>query len=187
MALAIKRAVVFIFNNFTYTFGGDLFVQLFGGPIGARITMAVARLVMQEWKEQYDKILERSGIEELLSGLYVDDGRAYQRKLRWGERFCENLKKFIFNVDVENADKLDRVDREQLTRQEVLRAMNSVNKDLSFTMELCSDFPDKKLPTLSFSLFMGENGIESTYFEKEMKNQILMMERTGTDNGNNDK
>ena len=56
--------------------------------------------------------------------------------------------------------------------------MNSVNKDLEFTMELCTDFEDSKLPTLSFSLYMGETGIEHTYFEKSMKNQVLVMERS---------
>ena len=42
MALAMERAVVFFFLNFTYTFAGETFVQTFGGPIGARITMACA-------------------------------------------------------------------------------------------------------------------------------------------------
>ena len=41
--------------------------------------MAVAELVMQCWKEDYDKILENSGIDELLSGLYVDDGKIPQK------------------------------------------------------------------------------------------------------------
>ena len=56
--------------------------------------------------------------------------------------------------------------------------MNDVNKDLEFTMELCSDFIDKKLPTLSFSLYITDEGIQHTYFEKNMKNQTLVMERS---------
>ena len=56
--------------------------------------------------------------------------------------------------------------------------MNSISKDLEFTMELCEDFEDQKLPTLSFSLYLGEDGIEHTYFEKTMKNQTLLMERS---------
>ena len=85
MGFAMEVAVCFFFRNFTYTFGGDIYVQVFGGPIGARITMAVAKLVMQDWKDHYDQILENSGITELLTGLYVDDGRTFQRKLKWGE------------------------------------------------------------------------------------------------------
>ena len=178
IALAMECAVVFFFKNFTYTFGGEIFLQTSGGPIGARLTMAVARLVMQEWKCNYTKILENSQIEELLSGLYVDDGRAYQRKLRLGERFNLAQRKFTYDADDEKSDVENNIERNELTRREVLKAMNSISKDLEFTMELCEDFEDLKLPTLSFSLFIGERGIEHTYFEKHMKNQTLLMERS---------
>ena len=47
MGLAVELAVVFFFKNFCYTFGGKKFIQIDGGPIGARLTMAVAQIVMQ--------------------------------------------------------------------------------------------------------------------------------------------
>ena len=46
-----------IFENFSYQFGGETYQQLEGGPIGARVTMAAARLVLQSWGEQYMNIL----------------------------------------------------------------------------------------------------------------------------------
>ena len=178
LALAIERAVVFFFRNFVYTFGGEIFLQLKGGPIGARVTMAVSKLVMEEWKIEFNKILKGSEIEELLSGNYVDDGRSYQRKLNWGERFDSALNRIVWDKEKEKVDEKENVDRTELTRKEMLRAMNSVSSDLSFTMEVCNDFDNLRLPTLSFSLFIGEKGIEHTYFEKSMKNQTLVMERS---------
>ena len=56
--------------------------------------------------------------------------------------------------------------------------MNSVNSDLEFTMELCTDFADNRLPTLSFAMFMTEDKIEHTYYEKVMKNQTLIVQRS---------
>ena len=53
-----------------------------------------------------------------------------------------------------------------------------INDDLEFTMELCKDFHDEKLPTLSFAIFAGKNGLKHTYYEKPMRNQILIMERS---------
>ena len=70
------------------------------------------------------------------------------------------------------------ISRNELTRREVQIGMNSVNKDLRFTMELSSDFPDNRLPTLSFSLWEGENSLKHSYFEKGMRNQTLVVERT---------
>ena len=65
-------------------------------------------------------------------------------------------------------------DKAELTRREVLKAMNSVSQDLSITIELCDDFEDRKVPTLSFSIFFGEKGDEHTYFEKPIKNQVYL-------------
>ena len=59
-----------IFENFTYQFGEDIFVQMSGGPIGAGVTMAAARIVMQHWSRSYRDILLRSGLRLTdLSGL----------------------------------------------------------------------------------------------------------------------
>ena len=163
MGLAMEVAVVFFFNNFTYTFANEIFLQMFGGPIGARLTMAVARLVMQTWKEDYSKILNRSQIHELLSGLYVDDGRSLHRKLFLGERFSEKLQKFVRTDETEKIDIESGITRDELTRKEILVSMNSVNPDLQFTMELCRDFGDGRLPTLSFSIWPGKDGVEHSF------------------------
>ena len=47
MSILLEISVRFFFQNFVYTFGNQAFLQSSGGPIGARITMAAARLVMQ--------------------------------------------------------------------------------------------------------------------------------------------
>ena len=51
----------FLFQNFTSQFGGKTFLQMSGGPIGARVTMAAARIVMNSWARQYSGVLIRSG------------------------------------------------------------------------------------------------------------------------------
>ena len=52
-----------IFENFIYKFGGKLYRQGSGGPIGARVTMAASRLVMIDWGEEYSSALKRSRME----------------------------------------------------------------------------------------------------------------------------
>ena len=161
-----------------YNFGGETFLQLFGGPIGARLTMAIARLVMQQWREDFEPILERSNIVEYLKALYVDDGRSVQRKLFLGERFVEKEKRIVYSEENKIIDLERNVSREELTREEMIKTMNSVNPDLKFTMELVTDFEENRLPTLSFTMWPGERKIFHSYFEKSMKNQVLMMEKS---------
>ena len=54
-----------IFENFMYTFGGQNFLQLSGGPIETRVTMVAARIVIQDWSEQYSRILIIAKLEIL--------------------------------------------------------------------------------------------------------------------------
>ena len=178
MGLAMELAVTFFFKNFCYTFGGKKFVQMDGGPIGARVTMAVARIVMQYWKDKFNFVLKNSNIEELLSGLYVDDGRSVQRLLSYGERYVHDLKMFKVDDDKAIEDIDSEIDRVELTRIEVLKAMNDICEDLEFTMELDRDFEDNKLPTLSFTLYTNSEGLSHSYYEKSMKNQTLVMSRS---------
>ena len=84
LGAALEIAVRWFFKNFTYTFGGRLYLQNGGGPIGARLTMCVAKLVLQQWKEEFSMILKDSNISELLSKIYVDDNRCLVEKIRFG-------------------------------------------------------------------------------------------------------
>ena len=93
MAMLLEISVKFFFRSFVYTFGGDCYIQVDGGPIGARLTMSVARLVLQDWYEDFQSILSCSNITKHLQGLYVDDGRTITDILQLGTRFDpENIK-----------------------------------------------------------------------------------------------
>ena len=59
-----------------------------------------------------------------------------------------------------------------------LPAMNSVNQDLKFTTEAPEDFEKKRLPTLDFMIWMIDGILYHTYFEKPMKTQFTVMQRS---------
>ena len=109
---------------------------------------------------------------------YVDDGRSFIRLLELGNRFEKSLNKIVFKADALKEDTTRGISKFDLTKEQILLAMNSVNRDLEFTMETHRDFSNGRLPTLSFSLWPGQRKIHYSYFEKEMRNQVLEMERT---------
>ena len=49
LSRATEIAVRTIWRNFKYVFGGDVYLQSHGGPIGARVSMACSRLIIQDW------------------------------------------------------------------------------------------------------------------------------------------
>ena len=93
---ALEIAIIFFFQNFAYSFGGEIFVQMFGGPIGARLTMCVARIVMQNWRDNFAELLKKSNIKEKMSKIYVDDNRCIVERLKLGWRYAPSEKKFMY-------------------------------------------------------------------------------------------
>ena len=60
-----------------------------------------------------------------------------------------------------------------------LGAMNAINPDLVFTVEVPGDFPDKMLPTLDFKIWFERNFmINHTYYQKDMKTPFVIMNKS---------
>lgn len=85
-----------MFENFLYSFNNKIYIQCYGGPIGARVTMGAARLVINDWGERYSEIMLRSEIKMYLRALYVDDVRQGTSRIRHGVRFEETESKFVY-------------------------------------------------------------------------------------------
>ena len=169
---ALEIAVKYFFSNFTYTFGGEVYLQSFGGPIGARVTMCIARIVMQEWSDEFEKLLKKNCIDEKMRGIYVDDGRMIIRKLKKGIRFDEKESCFNFKESWFDEDNSSDDSSEMRTEREMRKAMCSVSTDLVFTTETEFEFQNGRLPTLSFELLSELSGLRHSYFEKSMRTQI---------------
>ena len=86
IAVSLYLGIKESFTNYIYTFGGQNYKQMSGGPIGSRLTMACARVIMVRWGRKFKGALEGSGIKMLFGKFYVDDIRIITRLLRNGER-----------------------------------------------------------------------------------------------------
>ena len=171
-------AIRVLWENYCYNFGGRTYQQSEGGPIGQRPTMAASRLVMEEYFEIYSKILTGAGAKITLLKVYVDDGRQVSTVLKKGMRFEEKKMEFVWNKEAEEEDIMKEKqgeNKDSFMARLCLPAMNAINPDLTFTVEVPSDFKDERLPTLDFSLWMsGDGQLRHSYFEKEMKTQKMI-------------
>ena len=132
----MEVAVGFFFKNFTYTFGGKKYLHLTGGPIGARLTMCVSRLVMQDWHENFIPRLKASKLFEHLGGLYVDDGRNLLDILPLGCKYVPELGAIECSDIWEKENQEKGISRKENTKIEIQRLMNDINPDLKFTTEV---------------------------------------------------
>ena len=81
---------------------------------------------MQNWKDEFNIIRKNLDVEDLLHGLYVDDGSALHRKSKHGERYNHVERKFMVDTETEQLDKENRIELNELTRLEELKAKNAI-------------------------------------------------------------
>ena len=178
IGLVAEIGVRILWDNYCYDFGGETHLQQEGGPIGQRPTMAAARIVMNDFFEEYERILRGAKLQITLLKVYVDDGRQVTSLLDRGMRYNKETKEFTWTAEAEEEDREKEEngeDDDMFMARLCLPVMNSINEDLTFTAEVAGDFPTKKLPTLDFNLWMKEDlSLSHSYFEKEMKSQILL-------------
>ena len=87
--------------------------------------------------------------------------------MRPGLRFVEEKSEFVFRHEWIEED--ERIGDKERTMREVLKAMNSVNMYLKFTMEHESDFKNGRLPALSFEVWSEKEGVRHSYYEKRLE------------------
>ena len=93
--------------------------------------------------------------------------------LKLGVRFDEKLKILIFDEKWLIEDEKNGRSAQKRTEEEIRNAMNSVSPDLIFTTETENDFPNGRLPTLSFQMWSESDGLRHSFYEKDMRSQIL--------------
>ena len=86
ISMVVEIAIITLWQNYCYDFGGETHLQKEGGPIGQRPTMAASRLVVQDFMEEYKKILSKAGLDIPLLKVYVDDGRQVTSIMKKGNR-----------------------------------------------------------------------------------------------------
>ena len=121
-----------IFQNFCYKFGGKTFQQQAGGPIGARVTMCAARMVMASWARDYGMILFKAGLKVPLLTGYVDDGRQGGTTLRKGMAFDVESKQFAWSKEQHEIDLEENLPNNIRMARRCLPAMNSINKSINY-------------------------------------------------------
>ena len=147
-----------LWDNFSYRFCKKIYHQKSEGPIGARITMACSRLVMQQWGESYTNILLRSNIKLRLFGNYVDDIRQGTNIIPKGCRYVKLGDIIEFRQEWKEQDELEDLSDLKRMGNVCKEVMNEINPTLKFTIESEEDFPNNRLQTPNFETWTNPDG-----------------------------
>ena len=175
MSEVLKLAVETMYDTHMYSFGGTVYKQTEGGPIGLRSTCAVARVIMSRWDMKWKERLAMNNIQLETDARYVDDGRAILFSLRPGWRWIGSG--LWFRADWEQEDK--ELSGLEITKRALYGSMQDLTGCLSFTVETSEDFPDGWLPTLDMKLrITSDNIIQYTFYEKPTSSRVCVQAKT---------
>ena len=164
LATVVSIATEQMFKHHFYTFGGEIFHQQEGGPIGLRGTCAVARVCMQMFDMKWKRKVENLRIKIRLLKRYMDDSRVILPPIKPGWRAVGSEVRFCMAWQEEDRN----LSGAEITKRVLLETMKDVESYLSFTGEIGEEFEDGWLPTLDTNLKVdNKNRILFKYYEKE--------------------
>ena len=172
----VEIATKAMFQLHFYTFGGRLFHQRGGGPIGLRGTCSISRVVMQMFDMRWKNVLLEHGITTWLLARYMDDARAFLQPFQPGWRFSSQGLEFCQRWA--NEDK--SLSGTEITKRILAGTMTGVEQFLEFTFETCEDEGfGGWLPTLDSKLRVEENNqVSYQYYEKETCSKSTVQAKT---------
>ena len=120
-----------MFSTHIYTFGGKLYRQAKGGPIGLRGTCALARVIMNVWDNMWEEQLRKVNIEWEDYFRYMDDGRIFLHPVKRGWRWEDGDLKYREEWKEEDKDLTSL----EVTRKVIHGSLQGVLNFLKFTTE----------------------------------------------------
>ena len=188
LGACLAIAVKYVFSSHLYTFGGKVMRQEDGGPIGLRLTCALAKLRMAVWARSFIKEAQEAGCRLYMAKGYEDDLRFWLDKLELGTRWTGQT--LAWREEWEEEDIQEGVTRERVTARELNKLMNQVSGDIEMTVEIEEDFMDKHIPTLDTKMcikYFKEEGVEVpqvvySFFKKPTSSKLCMLETSAQPN-----
>ena len=154
IAEALARMVGIFCETQTYTFGGEIYRQLKGLPIGPRLTCAIARIVMSKFDSMMTKRLSELRLKVNLLIRYMDDIRKLLQAIKSGTVYKDGKLGYCREKDILDRSKSD----ERITADLLLEIMNELLPGIQFTAEIGEEFPGEwGLPTLDTVMRVSED------------------------------
>ena len=100
-----------------------------------------------------------------------------------GMRYDAETRQFMYSKEAEVED-MAKKDQGESENQRMARVcnpcMDAINPDLKFTTESQEDFTNERLPNLDFEIWLKEDKIYHSYYQKPVRTPLVIMERSAS-------
>ena len=167
-----------VMGNHAYSFNGINKLQLEGGPIGLKLSGALAKVVMLSWSRRF-RSLTASALNNFFFDLYmllfyVDDTMVATEELEPGSRYIkEEGKVRVVEEEIEG----DRLVAGDLRTAKVLAEIaNDIFNYLQFTVDCPTTNTSGWMPLLAAEVRVAaDNTIDYRFYEKPISSRYVMM------------
>ena len=178
LARVIQIMVLILMTTHSYRFGGKLYKQKTGAPIGLRASACLAKILMAEWDMVWAKTQQQFRLKVQLLYRYVDDIRVYLFPINLGWIWSKDGWTWSTPNDNDQSDIIEH------TKQQLKKSFEAVFDFLKFTTEDGNEYSDGMLPTLDFkTLTMSDGIIKFEFFQKAMENNRVLDRTTALSKG----
>ena len=178
-ALLLELLVVKVMGNHCYSVNGVNKVQLEGGPIGLKLSGALAKVVMLSWSRRFKTtttvaLSDFAYFNLYMLLFYVDDTGVAVEELEPGCRYIEAEGKV--RVVEEEVDGDRNVPGDLRTALVLASVANSIFDYIQFTVDCPSNYASGWMPLLASQVRVAaDNTLDYLFFEKEISSKYVMM------------
>ena len=179
LAMLLEVLIKKVMGNHAYSFNGINKLQLEGGPIGLKLSGAIAKIVMLSWSRRFmattsAALSSFTNFDLYLLLFYVDDTMAATEELEPGCRYVKEERRVKV---VEEEIEADRQVAGDLRTAKVLADIaNDIFYYIQFTVDCPSANVSGWMPLLATEVRVAaDNTIDYRFYEKPISSKYVMM------------
>ena len=181
IGMVVEVAILIVTRNHHYRFGGNMYRQEEGLPIGSRLTGSIARICTDQWSRGMDLVLEENLVKRYLKEKYVDDVNLVVEAVGLGVRWKEGTLRWT--QECEDQDRNQGRTHDSVTTQVLVEMANSVDPNITFTGEGADDHEGGRVPMLDLKVWRsvgpgGEELLRHCYYEKPITSKMMVMAKS---------
>ena len=169
---ALTEALEVTYSHHYYTVGGQVFRQKDGGPQGLDTAVEASEVYMLMFDKKYLARLQQLGIRVELYVRYVDDITIILMGIRPGWYWEDDQLKY----DVHHPSK--DLPTDQRTMEILVAIANTIDKNLSFTVDFPSKHSSGRVPILDVEVWVENHNVRHSFYKKKMASHKTIMDRS---------
>ena len=135
---------------------------------------------MSRWDVKFLKMLRKLGITVMMYKRYVDDIVIIVKMIRKGVKFDKKKKILTFDdVSDEEDESESRQEAEKRTFEILRQIADSIDKDIQFEEDICSNHDSEMIPVLDLQCgMMDDSTVHFQFYSKPMSSKFTILQRS---------